>query len=476
MDKRNPFYPLEIELKKVAALGGKMSVVVVPQDYKDHVVRNKRETDTTVYYRDFVIIATFGLGVEESDALFLSIPKGIAGFPQDGDDIQSLYLLAMQRLRFSDSSPWVQLLWESIKEVKKIEKQRTPVNRFISSSFYQLYAFMASHPEEIQMVLSSMTPAEQVEVKGLLPHGIVGTNPEEKPISPQALSRVVDGWGYQEKMQEKLEKGKNTLRRFRTIEHLFTLPSISRQVLDLVRDPLISAVKLAALIEHDPVLTSRLLKVVNSAFYGFPRQINSVEHAVVILGNEEVVNLSFSIAVYDVIKNLSPKNTQVLWEHSLLVAHLAQWLGSELERDTKDMIYTLGLLHDLGKIVFLQRGEKIGALERASDLNDLAEEESIYGLTHAEMGAFIAERWNLPEPLVDGLLAHHLPSKATHLAQAATIHIADMIAHTGSMNLEGLNHTAVCYLKGRKKNSLSAEIVAQTHADLLGRVRNILHL
>jgi len=476
MDKRDPFYPLEIELKKVDALGGKMSVVVVPQDYRENVGRYKRETDTAVYYRDFVIIGIFGLGVEESAALFLSIPKGIAVFPQDGGDIQSLYLLAMQRLRLSDSSPWVQHLWETMKEVKKLDKQRSPANRFVSSSFYQFYEFIASHPEEIQMLQFSMTPAEQEDVKRLLPHGIVDTMPEKKLLSPQELNRVMDGWGYQEKMQEKLAKGKNTLRRFRTIEHLFTLPSISRQVIDLVRDPLISAVKMAALIENDPVLTSRLLKVVNSAFYGFPRQINSVEHAVVILGNEEVVNLTFSIAVYDVMKNISPKDAQVLWEHSLLVAHLAQWLGPELESDTKDMLYTLGLLHDLGKIVFLQRGERIGALERASDLNDLAEEESIYGLTHAEMGAFIAERWNLPETLVDGLLAHHLPSKATHLAQAATVHMADMIAHTGSMNLERLNYTAVSYLKERKMTSLSAEIVAQTHADLLGRVRNILHL
>lgn len=214
----------------------------------------------------------------------------------------------------------------------------------------------------------------------------------------------------------------------------------------------------------------------NSAFYGFHRQIDSVEHAIVILGNEEVVNLAFSIAIHKVLETISATHAQRLWEHSLVVAHLSQWLGPLMGYKSGDKIYTVGLLHDFGKIVFLQRGHFISDLDSPSSLEDLANEEMDSGLSHAEMGAYVAERWNLPAGIVDALLSHHLPGKAKDVELSMTIHIADIIAHSGTIDMDKLNYAAVRFLSERKGPQLSQEMVSQMYQEIRGRVQLILDI
>ncbi len=473
------FAALELELKKVSALGGTMAFVVVPQQYVDKALACKRDLDTAITYREYVVIGMFGVGVDEAAALFLSVPKGVSVYPKDGDDVQVLFFVAMERLRRMDSSPWVRRLWDTIKETKTCETRESPENRFILSSFYQFYAFLASHTAELGTIFSNMGHLEQDWVKDLLPYGIARDIHEAVPkaaLKVEDLNALIDGWGYQARMEEKQVQGEKTLRKFRNIEHLFTLPSISRQIIDIARDPLLSASNMASLIEKDPVLTSKLLKVVNSAFYGFHRQIDSVEHAVVILGNVEVINLAFSIAVFKIMKDISRADAQQLWEHSLTVAHLSQWLGPIMGCTAGDQIYTLGLLHDLGKIVFLQSNEHIGTLSACSSLEDLAAEEQASGLSHAEMGAYVAERWNLPEGIVDGLLSHHIPGKAKFREQAMTVHLADGIAHNMSLDLDRLSNAAVSFLAHKKGAALTADMVHKAYENISTRVRYILDL
>jgi HD-like signal output (HDOD) protein len=213
---------------------------------------------------------------------------------------------------------------------------------------------------------------------------------------------------------------------------------------------------------------------VNSAFYGFRRQIVSVEHAVVILGNDEVVNLAFSIAVHQVMERIAPRQARILWEHSLIVAHLSQWIGVLLGCSDGNALYTLGLLHDFGKIIFLQRGYSLGDLSALSTLDDLAAEEKVAGFSHAEMGAYVAERWNLPEGLVDGLLCHHLPGKAKDLCLAVTVHLADVIAHKHVIVFNEINTAAGRYLTPEQRALFPDEAVAKRSEETLARVRLLL--
>ncbi|MGC9323589.1 MAG: HDOD domain-containing protein, partial [Desulfomonilia bacterium] len=306
--------PLEIELEKVMALGGRLSLVVIPREYAEKALKSKRGIDTTVIYKEYVVIGVFGADADEANGMFLSVPKGMAMYPRDGSDIQRLFFEAVERLRHSrGSSPWVTQLWDSIRDMKTSEEDTE--SRFISSSFYQFYAFIADHPADVSRMLHDMTESERHWIMDFLPYDIPTLVSGEDMTEPRDFSKVMDQWQYKDRMLKKQENGKITLRRFRNVEHLFTLPSISKEIMDLAGDPLLAASRMAKIIEKDPVLTSRLLKVVNSAFYGFRRQIDSVEHAVVILGNEEVVNLAFSIAVHKVLDNVEPLRARNLWEH-----------------------------------------------------------------------------------------------------------------------------------------------------------------
>jgi HD-like signal output (HDOD) protein len=477
MEIKDTLALLELELKKAAAFGGNMALVVVPSEHAEMAIRAKREMDTAVSYGDYLVIGVLGMESDEASAQFLSIPKGITVFPKDGNNAQTLFFGALERFNMSKgSSPWVKSLWESLKDIKTSEKVTDPEGKLLASTFYQFYAFLETHPEELSAIMSQIGQADKHWIEDLLPLGAVSLFKNENNFLAVDVAQILDQWGYQAKMEAKQVTGKATLRQFRNIEHLFTLPSISQEIIALAGDELVAASKMAKIIEKDPVLTSRLLKVVNSAFYGFRRQINSVEHAVVILGNDEVVNLAFSIAVHQIMDKLAPRQAHLLWEHSLVVAHLSQWLGSILGCDGGGMLYTLGLLHDFGKIIFLQRGYLPGDLSALSVMEDLAAEERETGVSHAEMGAFVAERWNLPEVIVDGLQFHHQPAKAEDLSISATAHIADIVAHKGFIDQAFINTAVSRYLSQRKPAKLSEEVVKEKVETVRSRVKALLDI
>jgi putative nucleotidyltransferase with HDIG domain len=477
MELKDILAPLDIELKKVSMLGGNMAVVVVPSEQADKALRAKRETDTALAYGDYLVMGIFGMGADEASAHFLSIPKGIAVYPNDGADIQTLFFEAVERFNLSNkSSPWIKSLWESIRESTVPDKDGDGESRFLGSTFYQFYAFMASRPQEVGQVIAQLSPSDRHWIEDLLPFGVVSTLQSDGGAKDSDIEMIMQQWGYHDRLEKKKDMGKVTLGKFRHVEHLFTLPSISREIIQLAGDPMAAASRMAKIIEKDPVLTSRLLKVVNSAFYGFRRQIVSVEHAVVILGNDEVVNLAFSIAIHQVMERIAPTKARLLWEHSLMVAHLANWLGLLLGCKDGNALYTLGLLHDFGKIIFLQKGYSIGDLSAISSLEDLASEENETGLSHAEMGAYVAERWNLPEDIVDGLLNHHLPSKAKDMCLATTAHLADIIAHTRTVALDGVNTAAARFLTPDMRALLSEEVVAKRYDDTELRVKALLEI
>jgi len=477
MELKDILAPLDIELKKVSILGGIMAVVVVPSEQSDMAMRAKSETDTAVEYGEYLVIGVFGTGADEASSKFLSIPKGIAVYPKDGPDIQTLFFEAVERFNLTKgNTPWVKSLWETIRETAATEKDSDGEAKFLGNAFYQFYAFMASRPREVGEVIFQMGQADRHWIEDLLPFGVVSSLRSDKEIKDDEIALLMKEWGYQEKLDKKRESGKGILRKFRNFEHLFTLPSISREIIDLASDSMAAASKMAKIIEKDPVLTSRMLKVVNSAFYGFRRQIVSVEHAVVILGNDEVINLAFSIAVHQVMERIAPKKARILWEHSLMVAHLSAWLGHLLGCTAGNALYTVGLLHDFGKIIFLQRGYCLGDLSNLSTLDDLAGEEKETGLSHAEMGAYVAERWNLPEDVVDALLCHHIPGKAQDLCLAVTVHLSDIIAHRKAMPLDVANTAAVRYLTPERKALLDHEVVLKRCEETELRVKALLDL
>ncbi len=247
------------------------------------------------------------------------------------------------------------------------------------------------------------------------------------------------------------------------IEDLPTLPRTVLRITELVNNPKSSARELAKVVTDDQVLTARLLRLVNSSFYGFPQRVATVTGAIVLVGFEAIRNLLLSTSIFDLFSNNksgSEFQREGLWDHSLGCAVGAKVLGEYLRYENVEEIFVEGLLHDIGKIVeMLFMPEKFAsAASKALDddiLITVAEDE-MFGYTHAEIGKLLAEAWNLPPKLVSTIAYHHEPSLADRFCyEASIVHLADILCRSLNMGWGGDNRVPI--LDGRASNILQLD-------------------
>lgn len=201
------------------------------------------------------------------------------------------------------------------------------------------------------------------------------------------------------------------------IERMPAFPKSVQKIIELSRNINCPPKEMVSVIEKDPVMTVKILKVINSAFYSLPNKITSVGQATVYLGINTVKNLALGFAAVGMLPRTAVEDfdMQHYLLHSLLVASLARQLAIQGAKDEADPgdCYIAGLLHDFGKIVFVQfmGNEFRAALTRVATsgmaLHE-AERETI-GVDHALVGAMLARRWQFAEPLVQCIQDHHRP-------------------------------------------------------------------
>ena len=231
------------------------------------------------------------------------------------------------------------------------------------------------------------------------------------------------------------------------VEDLPTLPRTVLRITELVNDPKSSARDLARVITDDQVLAARLLKLVNSSFYGFPQRISTITGAIVLLGFDAIRNLLLTTSVFDLFANrkrISEFPQEQFWDHSLGCAVGAKVLGNHLRYDKVEELFVSGLLHDIGKIVEMifmpEQFSTITRLVQKENILMFSAEEQILGYTHADVGQLLAEKWNLPPKLISVILHHHRPSTAGRFAQeAAIIHLADIFCRALNIGSGGDN-------------------------------------
>ena len=202
------------------------------------------------------------------------------------------------------------------------------------------------------------------------------------------------------------------------IKALPTLSVVVAKVIQVVSNPLTSASDLSDIIEKDQALTAKVLRLANSAFYGFPFRIKNITQAVSILGFDTIRNLALTVSVYKVFTGTEKAavfSHQEFWKHCVGVAICASLLAKKIKYKSPEGAFTAGLLHDIGKNFFDQymQDEFVKALVLAKEkficIYD-AEKEAI-GLNHAEVGGWMAEKWNLPPELKAGIGSHHNPNE-----------------------------------------------------------------
>ncbi|MCK4872244.1 MAG: HDOD domain-containing protein [Phycisphaerales bacterium] len=235
------------------------------------------------------------------------------------------------------------------------------------------------------------------------------------------------------------------------ISHIATLPEITIKIIELVEDPTSTAQDLHHIISNDPALCSRILKVVNSSFYGLPGQIGNINRAIVLLGLNAVKNIAIAASLAKLFRGgeLTPTFcARDLWRHSIVTATAAKLIADQAGMGLADEAFLGGLMHDIGIMVEMQvsRQKLIEVIERVGIGTDgvpradmLQIEEEVFGATHQDFGLGLCERWKFPRTFRCVAGYHHRPLEldAANRAIVCVVHIADLISTTLDMGFRG---------------------------------------
>lgn len=224
------------------------------------------------------------------------------------------------------------------------------------------------------------------------------------------------------------EKRTKFRKALRSVKNLPTLPGIVIKLSKMAEDPDTTTDQMGKVISKDHILAAKLLKLVNSAFYGFPQRISSISSAIILLGFNVIKSLIISASIFEFME----EQDMELWEHSLGCAVVSSVLAKRLGVSEPEEISTAGLIHDIGKVAIKMElpgeFEKIHALVRKQGVSTLEAEREILGLDHAEVGGWLTKSWNLPTKLIEPIVCHHDPrtSKNEQIA-SSIVHFSDIV-------------------------------------------------
>jgi putative nucleotidyltransferase with HDIG domain len=292
------------------------------------------------------------------------------------------------------------------------------------------------HPETFRVILTGFVEQERVMETVGTAHQFLS-----KPIQLDALKEL---FRRADSLRQRLENRQTRLLISQT-GCLPTVPDIYFKILNALQEPDCPAERIADIAATDPGLTSKLLQLVNSAFFGFASPVSSPKEAVMILGTGTIRSLALTCRLFSAFKldASSALTLDQVWNHSCRVARMAEHIA-RLEHSNHAIIeqaFTAGLLHDLGKLILAQAiGPDYAALVRQAQrekcvLGEL--EKKVLGTSHAEIGASLLQLWGLPSPLVEAVLYHEAPEDGAPDGFSALIavHVANVLdheAHNGS--------------------------------------------
>ena len=195
------------------------------------------------------------------------------------------------------------------------------------------------------------------------------------------------------------------------VAELFALPEGYLRVKQLMDSETASLDEIAEVIMLDPVLTSKLLKLANSAIYNLPYQVESVSKALLVLGKTQVYNLVISIGIASACSKIdtSAIDLERFWEQSINAALIAKFLAQNCQLKPTDRYYVAGLLHNIGEMVLLHNNAELAHLcqDYSADEKPWQRQQAILGCTYAECGAELLHLWQLPDSIVEPVALQH---------------------------------------------------------------------
>lgn len=281
---------------------------------------------------------------------------------------------------------------------------------------------ISQYPNIIRIILSGHSDEEMILKSISIAHMFIA-----KPTNAETLITEINRL-----LQLKtLMLDSNILNVINGISELPSIPTIYLKLEQLLNSSNVSLSKVAELISNDVSISAKILQIVNSAFFGLPKETADVTTAVNILGTNVIRSIIISLKFHNFVTDKEAKlfSLEKLWMHSQLVAKLSQ----EIYEKYGDKIYSnkdayaAGLLHDIGKIILLKHTSYVEEILQKGIDNSIENELLFLKVSHAEIGAYLLGIWNLPIHIVEAVAQHHKPENFNYVNLACSIYLANKI-------------------------------------------------
>ncbi len=291
-----------------------------------------------------------------------------------------------------------------------------------------------AYPQIVRIILSGYSEHEMAIMASGIAHQFLA-KPSNADAIKSTIVRITSLRAYLH--------NENLLKQVSGIDSLPSLPKLYKEIEAEIRSEAPSLKRIGEIIAQDLTMTAKILQLVNSAFFGLPQKISDPVEAVNFIGMDIIKSLVLFAKIFSSPKLDSKMDMNVFWNHSMNVGRLAREImrmengSGKMQEET----FIAGMLHDLGKLVFLEIPgyyEKVLTVMQSNGLNCYDAEYKLYDTSHAEIGAYLLGLWGLPDYLVETLAFHHKPSNSTirTFSVLAAVHIANHLDRGSDLDMD----------------------------------------
>ncbi|MDD2709144.1 MAG: HDOD domain-containing protein [Verrucomicrobiae bacterium] len=252
-----------------------------------------------------------------------------------------------------------------------------------------------------------------------------------------------------------------------------SLPLVYEELNQAINDPSSSSTTIGDVIGKDAGLAARLLRIANSALYSFPSRIDTISQAIIVIGIQQLRDLTLGTSVIELFEGISIElvNMDSFWRHSIACGICARVLATYRREANVERYFVAGLLHDIGRLIMYLKlpdhaSESLIRCKTSGELMYKVEREFME-CDHCDIGSALLQHWKLPTNLVEGVMHHHYPLRATRYPiEASLVHIADIIANAMQIGTSGEHFVPPLVPETWERSGLSPSILAPTLAEV----------
>ncbi len=360
-----------------------------------------------------------------------AVTTGFAVFPSDAKSAREL----LRKAEFSRGSRKEQARKAAPPqgEAQKRALNEPEIPGYVSLVLKNAYGrqfrklLMELDPKALHAALSRLEPGARRDFMMRIDHAVPvlkelaalfrGGAPQYRGAE-QALAGCIEPMLFQRELAVRNKAHQEVMRSLENTRSLPPLPEVAMRIFELAGREDVSVDEVTQVVSRDPSLLSKILQIVNSPAYSLPAKVVDINRAVALLGVHDVMDICLGLAAASAMKNLAPSgyyNPKFIWHHSYVTGLIAVHLCKRFSPEHQSMIFTISLLHDIGKIFFAEHFREAyqNVLSNSArfDIPGHELELETFGISHAEVGKIMAEKWHFPQLVAEGIAFHHTPEK-----------------------------------------------------------------